>query len=122
MDLKELQSESFTNSANKGFWDDYNNAVLVGNKTLVRALTNEKLLLVTSELTEAMEELRSGHKVDEIYTGDKGKPEGFGVEIADAVIRLFDIAGGVGIDLDALISQKMGYNIASRGHLHGRKF
>lgn len=85
-----------------------------------------KLMLINSELVEAMEELRSGHKVDEVYPGSKGKPEGFPVEIADAVIRVLDLwwtlqdLGWEMPDLGKLIEEKVSFN-ASRGHKHGNK-
>jgi len=60
------------------------------------------LLLTISEVTEAFEELRSGHTLDGIYYSTQAgysedrnhgdsKPEGFPVEIADAIIRILDI-------------------------------
>lgn len=49
------------------------------------------------------------------------KPEGFGVELADAVIRIADLAYLTGLDLGALILEKMTYN-GTRPHKHGRKF
>lgn len=122
MTLETLQTEAHENSARKGFWDEIREANALGDTGKVRSLINEKLMLVNSELVEAMDELRSGHAVDEVYEGDKGKPEGFGVEIADAIIRLFDLAGGLNLEVADLIEDKMAYNSASRGHLHGRSF
>lgn len=49
------------------------------------------------------------------------KPEGFGVELADAVIRIADLAYLTGVDLGALVLEKMTYN-ATRPHKHGRQF
>lgn len=50
----------------------------------------ELLMLATSELSEALEVYRDGHKLTEIWYGEKKKPEGFPIEIADYVIRAFD--------------------------------
>lgn len=110
----------------------------------------EKLWLVGSELTEAGEELRNGHGITETYyedcmppaslvaeigdvqkareaylvyleeQGKPKKPEGFPSEIADAVIRLLHLVAETGIDLEAIIDEKLTYN-ASRGHKHGGK-
>jgi hypothetical protein len=48
--------------------------------------------LIHSELSEALEELRKPNNPD-YYTGEKGKPEGFWVEMADCVIRILDWMG-----------------------------
>lgn len=88
---------------------------------------DRKLLLVVSEVVEAQDELRHGHSVTEHYysypDGDEGpaKPEGFGAEIADAVIRLMGIAYEAGIDLDTVIREKVDYN-GTRGYKHGKSF
>lgn len=49
------------------------------------------------------------------------KPEGAAVELADAVIRIADLCGHLGIDLDAVIEEKMAYN-ADRPYKHGKRF
>jgi len=88
---------------------------------------DQKLLLVVSEVCEAQEQLRDGYGLNEIYyetdprkTIDP-KPEGFPIELADAIIRLFHIGHAVGIDLNAVIEQKIAYN-KTRPEKHGRKF
>ena len=97
---------------------------------------DQKLLLVVSEVCEAQEELRDGRGLAEIYYNQQPcdcevyqscekcrnpKPEGFPIEIADAIIRLFHIGHAVGIDLNAVIEQKLTYN-KTRPDKHGRKF
>lgn len=51
--------------------------------------------LIHSEVAEALEELRDGHGVTEIYfkTEKPEKPEGFPIELADVAIRAADYAG-----------------------------
>ena len=49
------------------------------------------------------------------------KPEGVAVELADAVIRIADLCGHMGIDLEAAIAMKMDYN-ETRPFKHGKKF
>jgi hypothetical protein len=50
----------------------------------------------------------------------KGKLEGFPVELADAVIRIGQLAEHLGIDLEAAIAEKMSYN-DTRPAMHGGK-
>ena len=80
----------------------------------------EKMLLVISEITEALEEFRSHHGIKEIYYNEHShtKPEGIPIEIADAVIRIFDFCEANGIDLEAALRTKMSYN-KTRPFRHG---
>lgn len=92
----------------KGFWDEPRNF-------------GEILMLVTTELAEALEEQRAGR--DFVWYREDGKPEGEAVEIADAIIRLLDAWGGRYPDLSLaeVIEEKLTYN-ASRPYKHGKKF
>ena len=77
----------------------------------------EVLMLMVSELAEALEEYRNGKPHE--YEND-GKREGFAVELADCVIRIFDTAQYHGIDLGAVMERKHKYN-KTREYRHGRK-
>lgn len=96
------------------------------------------IALIHSELSEALEEERAGNRirpgdpVPMIYYSGGGyvataptkccvKPEGVAVELADAVIRIADLCGHLGINLDAVIAEKMAYN-AGRPYKHGKRF
>lgn len=79
----------------------------------------EKLALIHAEVSEALEEYRD-QKMETYYSGDKRKPEGFGIELADAVIRIFDLAAWLGLDMGALIAEKHNFNL-SRSYKHGGK-
>lgn len=94
-------------AADKGFWDTTPNL-------------GEKIALIHSELSEALEEVRAGHAPDEVYEVD-GKPEGLPIELADAVIRIADLCGYCNIDLDHAVRAKLTYN-ARRGRKHGKQF
>ena len=85
----------------------------------------EKLMMVVTELAEAMEELRL-HDANHVYTNpdNPDKLEGFPVEVADAMIRLWDIAHQerFGFTLVQLLNVKNDYN-KTRGYRHGgRKY
>lgn len=106
------------------------------------------LALWTSEISEALEQLRDHSDPQYVWfsyeavvkgvkfknlTGDQyfvltgenpdpvnGKPEGFGPEAADLAIRLFETCEEYGIDLSFEIDRKMSYN-EKREIRHGGK-
>lgn len=84
----------------------------------------ELLMLVVSELGEAMEALRKGAQDDHLPHRD-----GLTVELGDAVIRIFDMAGGLNLDLAGAIAEKLAYNarradhgVAARQTAGGKRF
>lgn len=116
MNINELVKDSYSNSTSHGFWAD---ADL--QPAAKKYILSTKLALIHSEISEALEELRDGDLAGDTlirYT-ESGKPEGFAPELADAMIRIADLAGYLGIDLDAVITEKMAYN-TGRPFMHGR--
>ncbi len=88
-----------------------------------------KLVLIHSEVTEAFESWRNGdepvyqsHDPEQTKVlGDlPGKPDGWGIELADVVIRCFDLATQQGLDMEDMLLKKMMYN-AGRPYRHGGK-
>lgn len=73
MTLDELIHDSYDRSSRKGWWTDAEPNI------------PEKLALIHSEVSEALEAYRVGGM--EAYISEKGKPEGFPVELAGIVIR-----------------------------------
>jgi NTP pyrophosphatase (non-canonical NTP hydrolase) len=114
VDLNDLAYRTHALAVEKGFWDDC--------KEEPGLLTNiaSKVALIHAEVTEALEEYRSGHPLDETRIED-GKPEGFGVELADVIIRTVDLAQRAGVNIGALVNLKFRYN-ESRPTRHGKKF
>ena len=76
-----------------------------------RALVAEKLCLIHSEVSEATEGHRKGLMDDKL-------PEfrAITVELADACIRIFDLAGALGLDLGPALAAKMTYNAQREDH------
>lgn len=76
-----------------------------------------KLALITSEASEAIEEIRDGH-LEEYEIN--GKPEGLPVELADVIIRALDLAHLLSIPIGDVVARKLAFN-ATRGKMHGGK-
>ena len=71
----------------------------------------EKLMLIVSEIAEAMEGHRKGLMDDKLPTRTMLE-----VELADAIIRIFDLGGGIGLDLGGAIAEKLAYNAQREDH------
>ena len=92
--LNELAQLCHSIAKEKGFWDEERNI-------------GEALMLVVTELAEAMEGYR--HQDD----------ANFREELADAFIRLLDLCGGLNIDIENEIYQKAVVN-KKRPYKHGK--
>jgi NTP pyrophosphatase (non-canonical NTP hydrolase) len=132
--MEQLIKRAHQAAKDKGFWETERNVP-------------EALLLIISEVSEATEALRKDHYADKAAVKDlyndieinKYEDEfnimsgpwkagfeanvksSFEDEIADVAIRLFDLCGGLNIDLQKHIELKMMYN-SMRGYKHGKKF
>lgn len=86
------------------------------------ATIGDRLALIHAEISEALEEYRDG-KMNLYFEWDKSviqKPEGFGIELADAIIRILHLAEIEGLDMDYLVTLKNAYN-KTRPFRHGGK-
>lgn len=70
-----------------------------------------KMMLVVSEIAEAVEGHRKGLMDDKLPHRPAVE-----VELADAVIRIFDLAGGFKMDLGGAIAEKLMYNRTRKDH------
>ena len=71
----------------------------------------ELLCLVHSEVSEAMEGHRKNLQDDKLPHRKMIE-----VELADAVIRIFDMAGGLNLDIAGAIVEKLAYNAIRQDH------
>jgi len=111
--IREIQQAVYQNAVVHGFYEGV-------FSTTPEAVT-AKLMLAVGELSEAVEEVRSGHPYHKVYFTDDGKkPEGFAIELADAIIRILDEAEHLGIDMEQAILLKHNYNL-TRPYKHGGK-
>jgi NTP pyrophosphatase (non-canonical NTP hydrolase) len=122
MRIKDTAKDIYRNSVDKGFYE-------------ISTEVGTRLMLVTSELGEALEADRKDrhHTINprlilDIEDDDEfvsifrdGVKDSFSDEIADAVIRLFDLSEHYNIDLEAHIAAKMRYN-STREYKHGKKY
>ena len=129
--MEKLIKESHQMAKDKGFWEEERNKP-------------EMLMLIVSEVSEALEALRKNYQCDpfkavELYRDiedgrldpglvaawkkgfESNIKSSFEDELADVAIRLFDLCGGLNIDLETHIKMKMKYN-SLRPYKHGKKF
>lgn len=134
MDIQEVSKQINANAHAKGFWDK-------------GVDVPEKLMLIVSEVSEAMEADRIDRrgnlkgfisdmcnarieddnaldrhfdKTEFMRSFEATIKNSIEDELADAAILIFDLAYEMGFDLSWHIQQKVRYN-ASRPHMHGGK-
>lgn len=110
MTISTLIKKSHETSTSKGWWDNENRNI------------GELLALVHSEISEALEvyRIRGESGLNDIWHREDGKPEGFTVELADTLIRIFDMCAAYELDLEDALRTKMEFN-KSRPYRHGNK-
>ena len=121
MNIYEMSKEINKNAHDKGFWE---NGIDIP----------KKLLLSISELCEAMEADRKDNfckqeraggtyfmDINFIENFEECIKDTFEDELADAVIRIFDLAFEMKIDLPAHIESKHRYN-CTRQKMHNKKY
>lgn len=127
--LNDLAKACNENAVSKGFYDTFDKLHVLAASTGDSKLLEEfyaiwklsRLKLVVTELAEAAEEVREPGKLSPKIKEKLGEDlPAFDEEIADTLIRLFDLAGSLGVDLDRAVELKMRAN-ALRKPMHGGK-
>jgi hypothetical protein len=127
--LNELARDIHRIAKEHGFWEADRNF-------------GEIIALIHSEASEALEEHREGRPVHYVPVHQQGcpfsgegltpstaapcglstcKPEGAAVELGDVIIRCLDALRSMGVDIDAIVGEKIAYNDA-RPYKHGKAY
>ena len=114
--IETLQEKIHQGNVDAGWWTDLDTLQSLAEECRIRtrfgkALVAEKLALIHSEISEAMEASRK-NLMDDKLTHRKGVE----VELADAVIRILDLAGALELDLAGAIQEKLAYNAVREDH------
>ena len=114
--INKLQKDIHDSNAVAGWWTDLETGINLANEArkgtrLGKAIVAEKLCLIHSEVSEAMEASRK-NLMDDKLTHRKGVE----VELADAVIRILDLCGALELDLDGAITEKLIFNLTRPDH------
>jgi len=116
--LTELAKKVYNSNFEVGWWTKEDEALLIkgqsiGNKYCkeISTLIASKMCLVHSEISEGVEGMRKGLMDDHL----PHRPM-LEVELADAVIRILDLSGFLGLDIGGAIAEKFKYNQTRADH------
>ncbi len=116
-----LQETCYNNAFNCG-WHSKNGVELTADEQ--KELFAKRIALCHSELSEALEGDRMSLQDDKLPHRKMSE-----VELADAIIRIFDLAGAMRFDLGGALAEKLAFNAVRPDHTiehrrteHGKKY
>lgn len=124
--LAELQSQIHDTALDKGWWDEHAEIrKAIGFAAEAGAELDPKLadeLYIFARTMLMVTELSEGIEARRIRAQDDKLPEydGLSVELADCMIRIFDLAGRFGLPVIPALLDKVEYN-KTRSYKHGGK-
>lgn len=148
MTINEMAEKAHQNAKSKGFYDDVEMVLnelhppTSGLKPMLyncarQAFIAQRLALIHSEVSEALEAARKGDIESVCHCTEAELSEmtdtefashykeyfkdRFAAELAGTMIRLGDLAGWLGIDLEQAVELEMRYN-STRVHKHGKAY
>jgi NTP pyrophosphatase (non-canonical NTP hydrolase) len=118
MNISELQKYIHQTNVDTGWWSDLETGQPKKRNKL------ELLMLIVTEIAESAEGIRKDLMDDKLPHRKMEE-----VELADAIIRILDYAGGFGLDIEGAIFEKIEFNkkredhkIENRKKKHGKKY
>lgn len=108
-----IQNASHGAAFDAGWWIDTETGedVRLWPQKFLKLWVSAKLMLIVTEVAEAMEGHRKNLNDDKLPNRKMIE-----VELADAMIRIGDLAGGLGFDLGGAIAEKLAFNAQRPDH------